>query len=47
MSTYLRWAAEAVGALLIAGAAATVWWPLGLAVLGVYLVVAANVDRTA
>ena len=38
----MRWVAEVGGVLLLAGAAALWWLPLGVAVLGIYLVVTAN-----
>lgn len=38
----LRWLVEIAGVLVVAFAAALWWLPLGIAVVGVYLIVVAN-----
>jgi len=41
----IRWIAEISGVLLVAAAAALWIIPLGLAVIGVYLIIAANIEE--
>lgn len=44
MTKALRWCAEVIGVATIAIAASLWWLPIGIAVVGVYLIIIANLE---